>query len=279
MSPPDHHPGHGAAPAKPAAPPNVKNIIAVAAGKGGVGKSTIAVNLAAGLAQGGAKVGCLDADVFGPSIPMMFGVDERPVIKEGPDGRKLIVPVVAHGVKLMSMGFLVEATKAVIWRGPMLHGALRQFFGDVDWGELDYLFVDLPPGTGDVALTMVQTVPLTGAVLVATPQNVALIDVKKALAMFETTGVHVLGIVENMSGSVFGRGGAKAWAASTNHRFLGEIPLEQEVRVGGDEGRPAVLGKDPKVSGPFKALCDAVVKAVDDRNAESPAQPPISITR
>jgi ATP-binding protein involved in chromosome partitioning len=273
------HPGETSSQPKPSAPKNVKNIIAVAAGKGGVGKSTISVNLAAGLARTGAKVGCLDADIFGPSIPMMFGVEARPVIQEGPDGRKMIVPIEAHGVKLMSIGFLVEAGKAVIWRGPMLHGALRQFFNDVAWGELDYLIVDLPPGTGDVALTMVQTVPLTGAVLVATPQNVALLDVKKALAMFETTGVHVLGIVENMSGAVFGRGGAKAWAASTNHRFLGEIPLESEIRVGGDEGKPAVLHPDPKVSGPFVALGTAVVQAVRDRNAEAPAQPPISLSR
>jgi ATP-binding protein involved in chromosome partitioning len=264
---------------KPTAPQNVRNIVAVAAGKGGVGKSTIAANLAVGLAKGGAKVGLLDADIFGPSIPIMFGVEGRPAIQEGPDGKKWIMPMVAHGVKLMSIGFLVEAGKAVIWRGPMLHGALRQFFNDVAWGELDYLIVDLPPGTGDVALTMVQTVPLTGAVLVATPQNVALIDVKKALAMFETTSVHVLGIVENMTGSIFGRGGAKAWAAATAHRFLGEIPLESEVRVGGDEGKPAVLHPDAKVSGPFKDLCAAVAKAVADRNAEAPAQPPISISR
>jgi ATP-binding protein involved in chromosome partitioning len=272
-------PSSGPAQAKPLAPPNVRNIIAVAAGKGGVGKSTVAVNLAVGLAQAGKKVGCLDADIFGPSIPLMFAVQERPVIKEGADGRKMIVPIQAHGVKLMSIGFLVDPDKAVVWRGPMLHGALRQFFNDVDWGELDYLIADLPPGTGDVALTMVQTVPLTGAVLVATPQNVALIDVKKALAMFETTGVHILGIVENMTGSVFGKGGAKAWAAASNRRFLGELPLEAEVRVGGDAGKPAVLHPDPKVSGPYKALCAAVVKAVDDRNAEAPAQPPISISQ
>jgi ATP-binding protein involved in chromosome partitioning len=273
------HPGEVPSQPKPSAPQNVKNIIAVAAGKGGVGKSTIAVNLAAGLARTGAKVGCLDADIFGPSIPMMFGIEARPVIQEGPDGRKMIVPIEAHGVKLMSIGFLVEPGKAVIWRGPMLHGALRQFFNDVKWGELDYLIVDLPPGTGDVALTMVQTVPLTGAVLVATPQNVALIDVKKATAMFETTGVHVLGIVENMTGSVFGRGGAKAWAAASGHPFLGEVPLESEVRIGGDDGKPSVLHEDAKVSGPFKALCSAVVKAVADRNAAAPAQAPISIQR
>jgi ATP-binding protein involved in chromosome partitioning len=273
------HPGEVPHQPKPQAPQNVRNIIAVAAGKGGVGKSTIASNLAVGLAKTGARVGCLDADIFGPSIPMMFGIEGRPTIQDGPDGRKMIIPIEAHGVKLMSIGFLVEPGKAIIWRGPMLHGALRQFFNDVLWGDLDYLIVDLPPGTGDVALTMVQTVPLVGAVLVATPQNVALLDVKKALAMFETTGVHVLGIVENMSGPVFGRGGAKAWAAATGHRFLGEIPLDPEVRVGGDDGKPAVLNKDPKVSGPFTSLCAAVIKAVADRNAEAPSQPPISLER
>jgi ATP-binding protein involved in chromosome partitioning len=268
-----------AAPAAPSGSHKIRNIVAVAAGKGGVGKSTISANLAVGLARQGAKVGCLDADIFGPSIPTMFAAVGRPVIQESPDGRKMIVPLEAHGVKLMSIGFLVEPEKAVIWRGPMLHGALRQFFNDVAWGELDYLVVDLPPGTGDVALTMVQSVPLTGAVLVATPQNVALIDVKKALAMFETTGVHVLGIVENMSGPVFGRGGARAWAAAAGRRFLGEIPLEAAVRVAGDAGKPAVLDPDPKVSGPFTALCAELVKAVAARNAEAPPQPPISITR
>jgi ATP-binding protein involved in chromosome partitioning len=269
-------------PAGPGTPPssrNAKNVVAVAAGKGGVGKSTIAANLAAGLARRGRRVGCLDADIFGPSIPTMFGTTGRPRIDEAQDGRKLIVPLEAHGVKLMSIGFLVEPEKAVVWRGPMLHGALRQFFNDVAWGDMDDLIVDLPPGTGDVALTMVQTVRLTGAVLVATPQNVALIDVKKALAMFETTGVHVLGIVENMSGSVFGRGGAKAWAAAAGQRFLAEIPLEAAVRVSGDAGRPAILDPDPKVSAPFDALVGAVLEAIEARNAEAPPAPPISISR
>jgi ATP-binding protein involved in chromosome partitioning len=272
-------PAPGATPPAPSGSRHARNIIAVAAGKGGVGKSTVAANLAVGLAKRGAKVGCLDADIFGPSIPTMFAAEGHPVIEEAPDGRKVIVPISAHGVKLMSIGFLVDPAKAVVWRGPMLHGALRQFFNDVAWGELDYLIVDLPPGTGDVALTMVQTVPLTGAVLVATPQNVALIDVKKALAMFETTGVHVLGIVENMTGSVFGRGGAKAWAAAAGQRFLGEIPLEAEVRVAGDAGKPAVLSGDSRVAAPFEALCAEVVKAVDERNAEAPPRPPISISR
>jgi ATP-binding protein involved in chromosome partitioning len=269
----------GAATGTANALPAVRNIIAVAAGKGGVGKSTVAANLAAGLARAGARVGCLDADIYGPSIPLMFGATDRPNIQESPDGRKLIMPIVAHGVKLMSMGFLLDPGKPVIWRGPMLHGALKQFFGDVGWGELDYLIVDLPPGTGDVALTMVQTVPLTGAVLVATPQNVALIDVKKALAMFQTTGVHLLGVVENMTGPIFGQGGAKSWAEEIGARFLGEIPLQAQVRVGGDSGRPAVLDADPEVSGPFQRLCEQVASAVSIRNAEAPAQKPISISR
>ncbi len=259
--------------------PGVKNVIAVASGKGGVGKSTVATNLACGLAKVGAQVGLLDADLYGPSIPTMLGTKEKPHPVEGPGGKKMFGPVIAHGVKLMSMGFLVEEDRPVIWRGPMLHGALKQFFQDVSWGELDYLVVDLPPGTGDVALTMAQTITLTGAVIVSTPQEVAMIDAKKALNMFRETGIHLLGIVENMSGEVFGTGGAKAWSEKESVRFLGTIPLHSGVRVSGDAGRPAVLSADQKISAPFMEMVQHVASAVSVRSNEAPARKPISIQR
>jgi ATP-binding protein involved in chromosome partitioning len=258
--------------------PGVKNIIAVGSGKGGVGKSTVAANLAAGLAALGAKTGCLDADIYGPSIPTMFGVapDVKPTVSEV-GGRKLMEPVAALGVKLVSMGFLVDADRPVIWRGPMLHGALRQFFTEVAWGELDYLIVDLPPGTGDVSLTLAQTAALTGAVVVSTPQNVALLDARKAAAMFAQTNIPILGIVENMSGSVFGSGGAKAWAGSKNLNFLGELPLVAAVRESGDAGVPAALSKDPTVSSPYLDMARRVAVAAAKRCLEAPATRPISL--
>ena len=260
------------------AAPGVKNIIAVGSGKGGVGKSTVAANIAAGLAASGAKTGCLDADIYGPSIPMMFGVapDVKPsVVERG--GKRLMEPVVAHGVKLISMGFLVEADKPVIWRGPMLHGALRQFFTEVAWDDLDYLVIDLPPGTGDISLTLVQTVTLTGAVVVSTPQNVAMLDARKALAMFQSTNIPILGLVENMSGPIFGSGGVKAWAAAQNIRCLGELPLLPQVRESGDTGRPAALSSDPAVSGPYLRLAQATAIAAALRNLDAPQQRPISL--
>ncbi|MFN3386915.1 MAG: iron-sulfur cluster carrier protein ApbC [Candidatus Thermochlorobacter sp.] len=224
----------------------VKNLIAVASGKGGVGKSTVAVNFAVALAKTGAKVGLIDADIYGPSIPTMFGLkNERPAILG-----KTIVPIEKYGVKLMSIGFLVDQKTAVVWRGPMVSSALRQFMTDVQWNELDYLFFDLPPGTGDIQLTLVQAAPLTGAVVVTTPQDVALADVVKAVAMFEQVKVPVLGVLENMSyyvlpdGSkeyIFGQGGGARLAAEHNLPFLGEIPLGKEVREGGDEGVPIVI--------------------------------------
>jgi ATP-binding protein involved in chromosome partitioning len=258
--------------------PSVKNILAVGSGKGGVGKSTVAANIAAGLARLGAKTGCLDADIYGPSIPTMFGVpsDQKPSLVER-DGRRLMDPVVAHGVKLISMGFLVEQDKPVIWRGPMLHGALRQFFTEVAWGDLDYLVVDLPPGTGDVALTLVQTVSLAGAIVVSTPQNVAMLDARKALAMFKQTNIPVLGLVENMSGAVFGSGGVKAWAAAQGIACLGELPLLADVRMSGDAGVPAVLSDDAAVSGPWLKTARLTALAVLRRNTEAPAERPISI--
>ncbi|MSR75182.1 MAG: MRP family ATP-binding protein [Planctomycetes bacterium] len=261
-------------------PVGVRNIIAVASGKGGVGKSTIAVNLAAGLAAMGARTGLLDADIYGPSIPLMLGVrDAKPQPVEGPGGKQLFGPVSAHGVKLMSMGFLVEEDKPVIWRGPMLHGALRQFFSDVAWGELDYLIVDLPPGTGDVALTMVQTVQLAGVVIVSTPQQVAMLDARKALNMFSETGVSILGITENMSGAIFGCGGALRWAEEQGVTPLGSIPLDARMCASGDDGIPAVLSRDEAISGPLKRFVREVVSAVDRRNAEAPARKPLSIKR
>ncbi len=241
-----------AAPASPAEPENllagVKNIIAVSSGKGGVGKSTIAVNLAVALARMGAKVGLVDTDIYGPSIPTMFATTERPNITT----KRKLVPIEKYGVKLLSMGFLVDPDQAVVWRGPMVSSAVRQFLTDAEWGDLDYLVMDMPPGTGDIQLTIVQTVPLTGAVIVSTPQEVALDDARKGVAMFRKVNVPVLGIVENMAYfsppdmperryHIFGKDGARNLATTLEVPFLGEIPLEQAVREGGDEGMPAVM--------------------------------------
>lgn len=227
--------------------PGVKNTIAVASGKGGVGKSTVATNLAVSLALEGATVGLLDADIYGPSIPLMFGITEKPKISDNK-----LIPVTKHNVKVMSIGFLVDPMEAVIWRGPMASGALRQFMTDVEWGELDYLVFDLPPGTGDIQLTLVQTLPLTGAVIVTTPQSIALADAKKGLVMFNKVNVPVLGLIENMSyyrcsacGNkeyIFDNGGGSRTAQELNIPFLGDIPLETKIRTGGDEGVPVVLG-------------------------------------
>jgi ATP-binding protein involved in chromosome partitioning len=229
---------------------NAKYALAVASGKGGVGKSTIAANLALSLTLDGARVGLLDADIFGPNIPMMMGSNERP---RGQNNR--IIPPEAHGVKLMSMGFLVDPNQAVIWRGPMIHNALRQFLQDVDWGELDYLVVDLPPGTGDASLSLSQSMNLDGAVIVTTPQQVALSDVVRGVAMFQQLNVPILGVIENMSYfvapdtgqryDIFGHGGGAEMAKKVKANFLGEVPLEPQVRIGGDEGTPIVI-RDPE---------------------------------
>lgn len=226
--------------------PGVRNTIAVGSGKGGVGKTTVAVNLALALAREGATVGLLDADVYGPNVPLMMGTDAKP--QQGFDGK--IIPVEAYGIKLISMGFFVDQDSPVIWRGPMLTKLLTQFMYDVSWGELDYLVMDMPPGTGDVQLTTAQSLPLTGAVMVSTPQDVALLDAGKALMMFKKLNVPVLGIVENMSTFVcphcgdttdlFGHGGAQAAAVRYGVPFLGEIPLHLRIREGGDSGRPIV---------------------------------------
>ncbi len=226
----------------------VKNIIAVGSGKGGVGKSTVAASLACGLVQLGARVGLLDADVYGPSIPHMLGVSGAPAIGHATtaDGSTVerILPILAGNLRVMSIGFLVGEDQAVIWRGPMLHKLLTQFLRDTDWGELDYLIIDLPPGTGDVSLTLSQMLGLAGAVVVCTPQKVALLDAVKAVNMFRKLEIPVLGMVENMSGEVFGRGGVRAKAAELGVPCLGEIPIDSGIRELGDEGRIADVFAD-----------------------------------
>ena len=226
--------------------PGIRNIVAVGAGKGGVGKSTTAVNLAVALRATGARVGLMDTDVYGPNIPQMLGIHEPPEVSED----KKMIPPEAHGIKVISMGMLVPPDQPVIWRGPMLHGAVQQFMRDVVWGELDYLVVDLPPGTGDVSLSMAQSVPVAGAVVVTTPQSVSVSDVRKAVGMFRQLNIPVLGVMENMSyfvcghcqerTEIFGHGGGAAMAKDMGIPFLGEVPIDTRVRSGGDEGRPIV---------------------------------------
>src|SRR6266480_4275668 len=237
--------------------PGVKNIIAVVSGKGGVGKSTVAANLALALSQSGAKVGLMDADIYGPSVPIMFGVrGERPMMMEI-EGKGMIVPLERYGIKLISIGLLVDEKSAVVWRGPMASSAIRQFVTDVYWDELDYLIVDMPPGTGDIHLTLMQTVPVTGAVIVTTPQDVALADAKKGIAMFGQAqmNVPIIGLVENMSYFtpaelpenkyyIFGKDGGKRLADEYEIPFLGQIPLVQNIREGGDTGIPVMMSDD-----------------------------------
>jgi len=250
----------------------VRNAIAVASGKGGVGKSTMSANLALSLALEGAKVGLLDADVYGPNIPMMMGVNERP---KGHQNK--IVPPQAYGVKIMSMGFLIDPNQPVIWRGPMIHNALRQFLQDVEWGDLDYLVVDLPPGTGDASLSLAQSLSLTGAVIVTTPQQVALSDVIRGVAMFQQLNVPILGVIENMSYfiapdtehryDIFGHGGGAAMAKEVGVDFLGEVPLEPQVRMGGDEGSPIVVrAPESAAAQSIRAIAQKVAAAVSVQN-------------
>lgn len=233
----------------------VSHIIAVSSGKGGVGKSTVAVNLATALAMEGAKVGLMDADVYGPNVPTMMGVTEQPKIEEDRTQGEVFIPPVAHQVKVMSMGFLLQGDQPVVWRGPMLHSVVSQFCYKVKWGQLDYLVVDMPPGTGDVQLSLAQLVPVTGAVLVTTPQEVSMQDVRKAFSMFEKVRIPILGIVENMSyfkcdqcekqHFLFGEGGGKLLTRKFNTPLLAEIPIATRVREGGDEGRP-IVSRDPQ---------------------------------
>ncbi len=222
----------------------IRNAIAIGSGKGGVGKSTVSVNIAVALAQSGARVGLMDADIYGPNTPTMLGVDKLP----NPDGQRLI-PAEAYGIKMVSMGLLVKPGQPLIWRGPMLNSAIRQFLGDVEWGELDYLIIDLPPGTGDAALSLAQALPLSGAVIVTLPQLVSLEDASRGLNMFKQLEVPILGVVENMSYldlpdgtrmDLFGSGGGEMLARETNTTFLGKIPIDQNVRIGGDTGKPIV---------------------------------------
>lgn len=233
--------------------PGVKNTIAVASGKGGVGKSTVAVNLATALAKDGAKVGIVDADVYGPSLPLMLGVTDKPETQRIDEKRFKIYPVEKFGIKLMSIGFLVDTETPMIWRGPMASGAVKQFLTDVIWGDLDYMIFDLPPGTGDVQLTLVQTIPLTGAVIVTTPQDVSLADVRRGVRMFQKVNVPIVGVIENMSyficshcgqrEEIFSHGGGEKTAAAFGVPFLGEIPIYTPIRIGGDTGRPIILSE------------------------------------
>lgn len=260
--------------------PQVKNIIAISSGKGGVGKSTVTANLAVALAKTGAHVGVIDADIFGPSIPTMFNCEhEQPGIMEK-NGRNMIVPIEQYGVKLISIGFLTPPDNAVVWRGPMASSALKQFIGDTDWKELDYLLIDLPPGTSDIHLTLVQTVPVTGAVVVTTPQKVALADAMKAYAMFRQPQINVpvLGIVENMSyftpeelpGNryyLFGQNGGKQFADKHGVPFLGEVPLVQGIRESGDSGYPVVM-KDGPTAEAFNLIAQNLARQVAIRNSK-----------
>jgi ATP-binding protein involved in chromosome partitioning len=259
--------------------PGVKNIIAIASGKGGVGKSTVTSNLAVALAKAGARVGLIDADIYGPSIPTMFNCEfEQPLVKQV-NGKNIIVPIEQYGVKLISIGFLAPPDSAVVWRGPMASSALKQFFSDTDWGSLDYLLIDLPPGTSDIHLTLVQTVPVTGAVIVTTPQKVALADANKGMAMFRQPQINVpiLGVVENMAYFtpeelpdhkyyIFGKDGGKNLSTKYDVPFLGQIPLVQGIRESGDSGLPAVLKEGP-TSQAFQDLAEALARQVAIRNA------------
>ncbi|XVJ68050.1 MAG: Mrp/NBP35 family ATP-binding protein [Lacibacter sp.] len=264
--------------------PQVKNIIAVVSGKGGVGKSTVSANLAIALAQSGAKVGLMDADIYGPSVPIMFGVrGERPLMKEV-NGKGMIVPMEKYGIQFMSIGLLVNEKDAIVWRGPMASSAIKQFVTDVAWGELDYLVIDMPPGTGDIHLTLVQTVPVTGAVVVTTPQDIALADAKKAVAMFGQTQIKVpiIGLVENMAYFtpaelpnnkyyIFGKDGGKRLAEEFELNFLGQIPIVQSIREGGDSGKPVMVSDDAITKKAFAEVTANAVRSIAMRNAELPA--------
>lgn len=283
------------APAKPEikgkAIPGIKNIVAVASGKGGVGKSTVTANLAVALAKMGFKVGILDADIYGPSVPIMFDVERERPLSVTINGKSKMKPIESYGVQVLSIGFFTKPDQAVVWRGPMAAKALNQMIFDAAWGELDFMLIDLPPGTGDIHLSIMQSLPITGAVIVSTPQNVALADAKKGVAMFqqESINVPVLGIIENMAYFtpaelpdnkyyIFGKEGAKHLAEDLNVPFLGEIPLIQSIREAGDVGRPAALQTATPLEAAFEKLTQNVVQEVVSRNESLPATEAIKIT-
>lgn len=271
--------------------PNVKNIIAIASGKGGVGKSTVTANLAIALAQQGYKVGLVDADIYGPSMPLMFNVEQERPKTINLDGKNLIEPVESYGVKLLSIGFFADPDQAVVWRGPMATRALNQLFTETNWGELDYLLIDLPPGTGDIHLSLVQAVSVTGVIIVSTPQKVALIDAKKAIGMFqlEQINVPILGMIENMAYFtpeelpdnkyyIFGKDGLKELAETHNIPLLGQIPLIQSIREAGDAGRPAILQETTPQAIAFKTFAKNVIQEVTNRNKNIDPTKKVEIT-
>lgn len=261
----------------------IKNIILVSSGKGGVGKSTVASNLAVTLAAQGAKVGLIDADIYGPSVPIMFGlIGAKPSARETEDGKTLILPIKKYGIKLLSLGFFADPDQPVPWRGPMASNAIKQLFNDADWGELDYLFVDLPPGTGDIHITISQSFPIAGAVIVTTPQQVALADTRKGLAMFQMPGINipVLGVVENMSYFtpaelpenkyyIFGKDGGKELATKYNVPFLGEIPLVQSITAAGDSGEPISIDKTSPLAEAFREIAGKMAQQVSINNVQT----------
>jgi ATP-binding protein involved in chromosome partitioning len=272
--------------------PGVKNIVAVASGKGGVGKSTVAVNLAVALANAGAKVGLIDADIFGPSVPKMFGAEDIRPTGEKIDGRDMINPVEKYGVKFLSIGFFVDTENAIIWRGPMASNALKQLIMDANWGELDYMLIDLPPGTSDIHLTLVQTLPVTGAVIVTTPQDVALADVIRGTSMFQSKSIDVpvLGLVENMAWFtpaelpdnryyIFGQDGGKKLADKLGLKLLGQIPIVQSIREGGDQGTPVAAETDSITGIAFAELAKSLAHQVHIRNIERAPTKKVKITR
>jgi ATP-binding protein involved in chromosome partitioning len=271
--------------------PQVKNIIAISSGKGGVGKSTIAANLAVALAAQGAKVGLVDADIYGPSVPILFGFENERPRMEQVNGRDLLIPFEHYGVKLMSIGVLIRPEQAVVWRGPMASKALQQLIFETNWGELDYLFVDLPPGTGDIHLTLVQNLPVTGAVVITTPQKVAVADARKGAEMFRLAQIQVpiLGVIENMSYFVpddapekrypiFGEGGGQKLAEGLGSALLGQIPMRQGISENGDAGKPVTVYKDGVLSQAFNALAQAVAQQVAIRNAQEPPTTKVEMT-
>jgi ATP-binding protein involved in chromosome partitioning len=260
-----------------------KSVIAVGSGKGGVGKSTIAASIALGLKRAGSRVGLMDADVYGPSIPQLIGIHQRAEA----DDDKRIRPIDFDGMPVISMGYFVPPGEAIVWRGPMLHGAITQFLRDTNWGELDYLIIDMPPGTGDIALTLSQLLPLTGAVIVCTPQDVALLDAVKAIAMFRKVNIPVLGMVENMSYflcpdngkryDIFGHGGAKKRATELDVPFLGEVPINMQIRINGDEGRLAGNYTDEQAAPFFETICHRLIKNLSESLRVKPKLPSLTV--